>query len=309
VKGDGEIVVAGTTRNDGETPASRFALAAYRADGTLDPDFGDAGVTTTALEQDAAVYAMAVDSQGRLVAVGAVAGAPNAVSNPVAVRYRPSGELDPDFASGGVIVLPRSSDDGATRLFTDVAIGPADSLVAAGQYSLFSDFARLVGFTADGALDTEFGEDGFAFGFPALGWPGNLALLPGGPIVTSVGGYPPHEPYLLTRFTSAGLLDTDFGDDGGVVTASRSPIVLAVDEAGRIVLAGTTEAGVLLLERHTADGALDPTFGDGGVATIEPPGHEGQALPPVAIAIQADGKIVVAGASAVVRVFGDPPQG
>ncbi|WP_295823661.1 hypothetical protein, partial [uncultured Deinococcus sp.] len=104
----------------------------------------------------------------------------------------------------------------------------------------------------------------------------------------------------------AGSLDTTFGA-GGI---SRNPIGQAEDYGyaaalqpdGKLILVGSVKGptfedfGVV---RFTRDGALDPTFGTGGKVVIDFAGDRETAR---AVAVQRDGKIVVAGGT---RVPGD----
>lgn len=113
---------------------------------------------------------------------------------------------------------------------------------------------------------------------------------------------------------AGGDLDATFGGDGKVTTAlpgwsCANAVAIQVD--GKIVAAGTagaSEDGGFAVVRYLADGALDDTFGSGGVVTT-PIGTEGGAEAR-AVAMQADGKIVVGGtvdrlAFAVVRYTPD----
>ena len=103
---------------------------------------------------------------------------------------------------------------------------------------------------------------------------------------------------------SSGVLDTSFGIDGEVVTDIATS-VLSIEEAaavatqsdGKIVVVGITsdllslETNIALV-RYDADGVLDTTFGDNGQVTTDTGSISDVAT---SIAIQADGKIVVAG--------------
>ena len=83
---------------------------------------------------------------------------------------------------------------------------------------------------------------------------------------------------------------------------------MATQPDGKIVLVGSEDPGSLIVVRLLADGAFDPSFGSGGKVTTPFPGAgnfgEGRA-----VAIQPDGKIVVAGAAkgAVESDFLDRP--
>lgn len=95
-----------------------------------------------------------------------------------------------------------------------------------------------------------------------------------------------------------GELDPTFGSGGSVrIFPSEEKISLrgvAVQGDGRVVMTGadrTTNSWITV--RLLADGALDPSFGSGGVASLPfPAGSFGGGD---AVAIQPDGKIVVAG--------------
>ena len=98
----------------------------------------------------------------------------------------------------------------------------------------------------------------------------------------------------------AGSLDPSFGD-GGVVTRSlgsgEDPFIggIAVQPDGKIVVAGGSSPGDhgLLLARYLPDGLPDPSFGDGGYVETQ----VGVWAFAESIALQPDGKIVVAGGS------------
>ncbi|MEO8588429.1 MAG: hypothetical protein ABI432_03600 [Flavobacteriales bacterium] len=78
---------------------------------------------------------------------------------------------------------------------------------------------------------------------------------------------------------------------------------LALQPDGRIIGAGSSYDGTgsVLIMRFTSAGELDATFGVGGIATIPPAIDLADAL---AVAVQADGKIVVAGTNDVNGVAG-----
>jgi len=102
---------------------------------------------------------------------------------------------------------------------------------------------------------------------------------------------------------AAGQLDPSFGGDGTVVTefpSSRSGAhAVAVQADGRIVTAGFAHANDSVaadfaVTRYRPDGTLDSTFGGGGLVRTDFGGRYDEAF---AVAVQGDGKIVVAGSS------------
>ncbi|MDQ3011082.1 MAG: hypothetical protein M3X11_10330, partial [Acidobacteriota bacterium] len=81
--------------------AQNFALAGYDANGNLDADFGGDGKVTTSFGNglNGSATAIAVDSSGRVVAVGTVN------SQFALTRYKKDGSLDTTFGSGAGMVL------------------------------------------------------------------------------------------------------------------------------------------------------------------------------------------------------------
>ena len=102
----------------------------------------------------------------------------------------------------------------------------------------------------------------------------------------------------------AGMLDTSFGTNGKTITgfgADDYAEAMAVQTDGKLVVAGHANMGGatgtdFVLARYLRDGALDPSFGTGGKVSTDIAGGSDEAF---AVALQADGKIVVAGSSDV----------
>jgi uncharacterized delta-60 repeat protein len=157
--------------------------------------------------------------------------------------------------------------------------------------------------TAPGSLDTTFGAGGWmtiaGSAVPGLGNVGDAVSLPNGDIL--LGGSTG-----LARLLPSGKLDTSFGSRGSTAASGVSSVdsgaVIAVQSDGKIIYAGTTgsPSGGTEWEvaRFTANGALDPTFGHGGIVTTEvlnPPPTTITFESPNAVLIQSDGKILVLG--------------
>jgi uncharacterized delta-60 repeat protein len=155
-----------------------------------------------------------------------------------------------------------------------------------------------VALAAAGDLDNTFGGDGrvvTAFAGDATGIA--VAVQADGKIV--VAGRVAQK-FALTRYTTSGALDPTFGGDGRVVTgfagdAFASGVAIPTD--GRIVAAGRLtpfrgDGSKFALARYNTSGAPDPTFGGDGKVTT---GFDPRGASANGVAIQADGKIVVAG--------------
>lgn len=160
----------------------------------------------------------------------------------------------------------------------------------------------------NGSLDPAFGTGGkvasnIAFVAPTVAARMGMALQADGRILL-VGALK------LARFNSDGTADASFGV-GGVATVpfNGSPNDfaqgVAVQSDGRIVVVGTLSVGGatagkqdFALARFNANGTVDTGFGNGGVVTTDFDGSQDVAR---RIAIQADGKLLVAGFSTIVR--------
>ena len=120
------------------------------------------------------------------------------------------------------------------------------------------------------------------------------SLSPGPRVgISTLPGIYPTE-LLDTSFgaSGTGIVSTDFGSD------SDHPRDLAVDSNGRIVVAGYTKASatnsVFAVARYNVDGSLDTSFDGDGMVTTD---FGGQYDSGEGVAVQPDGKIVVAGTS------------
>src|SRR5262245_48048495 len=96
------------------------------------------------------------------------------------------------------------------------------------------------------------------------------------------------------------LLSAGFGRSGIVTTDLRGPVIsfataVAVQPDGKTVVAGIAENGIsrdFVLARYNANGSLDTSFGTGGKVTTD---FGALLANPPAIALQPNGKIVMAG--------------
>jgi uncharacterized delta-60 repeat protein len=105
----------------------------------------------------------------------------------------------------------------------------------------------------------------------------------------------------VARFNGDGRLDPSFGT-GGLTTVTFSSLNdfargIAVQEDGKILVAGQSANLMnpdVAMARLTTAGGLDPAFGSGGKVAVDFFGSidNGQA-----VAIQPDGKLLVAGAA------------
>jgi uncharacterized delta-60 repeat protein len=239
IQHNGKIVVAGSSDGD-------FALARYTITGTLDTDFGTAGIVTTDLGGDDVAHGIVEQEDGMLVVVGESSG------NFAVVRYDHFGDLDLNFDSDGVVL----TDMGVGNDYAHaVALQEDGKIVVAGSSGIAFALAR---YTTTGQLDVNFDGDGrvstiFLNGF-AIAY--NIAVMPDGKIVA--GGR--HANYFaVARYESSGSLDVTFGDGGRANTVGRNLIGIgygmAIQPDRKIIIVGDSESpsdfGVLRLAPPT----------------------------------------------------------
>lgn len=159
---------------------------------------------------------------------------------------------------------------------------------------------------AAGDLDTTFSTDGkqsTSFG-RTTEFAEAIAIQTDGKIVVvgSVFTNGAIADFALARYNTNGTLDTTFSTDGKQTTDFSSggddrARAVAIQSDGKIVVAGNVRVGEdpdFAVARYNSDGTLDMTFsGDGRQTTGFFSGSRDEAQ---AIAIQADGRIVLAGA-------------
>ena len=286
---DGKIVVAGSA---GDVAA--FAVLRYTPSGALDTSFDTDGIQTETFGTDAsAAFDVAVTSAG-IVVVGGT-GAEDATDFALA-RYTSAGALDPTFSADGKVTTPFNLNQPNVALA--LAVQPDGKLVVAGGTGVGadpSDFA-VARYTTAGDLDNTFGGVGIVSTKLGAGSDAAVAvaLTADGKIVA--GGSSGSGDSALVRYTPGGGLDTSFDADGKVTTDWGSDSLItgvAVQPDGRIVTSGLDLAatGDFLVGRYNTDGSLDQRFdGDGKVRSNF--GGDTQAI---ALALQPDGKILVAG--------------
>ena len=222
---------------------------------------------------------MALQPDGKVVAVGQVFHPPGGASDFAVTRYISTGVLDATFGSGGVVTTDfgtRNDIAGSVAIQTDGKI-VVSGLSFVGTDRSTEDFA-LARYGPDGGLDPTFGVGGMIltdFGGESDSALGGVAIQPNGKIVT--GGTVNSDAsgtiadFGLARYDADGGLDQAFGEGGTVVTniddhhAYADSMVLQPD--GKIVLGGGSADG-LALARYRTDGSLDPAFGTVGSSPI-----------------------------------------
>lgn len=258
--------IAKPALKSGKSPQSKAHAKGKKkggAAGALDRGFGTGGKVTVAFPAEnsgstAPKYELPFEFTPGHLQMAKSPGGEVVVAGPTKiVRYLPSGKPDPTFGRNGTVAVPRP---GAVFVLASVAVDSEGRVVLAGQSRplpsnsapdpLLSS-ATVMRFNVNGTPDTSFGTDGIVvsnFGIHA-------PTAPGGPYLGS----------------SVGIRDV-------VIDAENRPVL-----SGAYVKAVGTGHGsaatVGFVARLTEAGALDTSFGEGGLRPIDSLEALGQILP------------------------------
>ena len=288
IDGGGRIYVAGYA-NRGLN--NDFAVARYNPDGSLDGSFGTAGVAVNSFNGNDQAFAMTLQPDGKVLLAGMI-------SNDFGIaRYTESGALDATFGTGGFV---RTSIGASLDAATCIAVG-ADARITVGGYVQFSanfDFcaARL---NPDGSLDTSLNGTGRVTTsiLNTVDQPTSIVLYDDGKFALAGrnGGN-----VMIIRYNAIGSRDSTFGSSGianiDLGGSNDTANAMLPTSDGKLLLTGVVgnadASRDFAVFRVTANGALDSTFGTGGLSRTDFAGDIDQAF---GMAMGPDGKLVVAG--------------
>ena len=220
VQPDGKILAAGYAQN-GDFRNVPVVLR-FSDTGVLDNSFGTDGVAgVTVTESDNDFSALAVQSDGKIVAAGHISNGLSWFSLLIA-RFDENGIADPGYGTSGVVNLNLNNVDDE---FYDIQLTETDEAVLAGFTVTQGDYfyhmllmkfdvngQPVVGFGAGGVVTA--GEVPYSFGDA-------MALQTDGKILVtgSTGDLAPsNNDWALWRFNKDGSPDVDFGTNGLVTT-------------------------------------------------------------------------------------------
>lgn len=284
---DGKLIAVGSSGNG-------FAVRRYNADGAADSTFPTRifGLTSRTMT----AQAVAAQPDGKIIVGGFFQDQGSSKWNMQLARLTADGKLDAAFGMDGWVSLVPTS--GSYNEVWDLEVLPDGKILIGGSIShptTYNDFA-VARLDVSGVLDPSFGSGGYATtSFSNAGDRGyDLAVQPDGKILLagSSSGGNANSNFAVVRWTANGELDSTFGSGGKVTTdipgTSESAGSVAVQPDGKIVVAGANGDRTILV-RYTSTGALDATFGAGGVVTK----GSGGVIP--SLIVQGDGTIVVGG--------------
>jgi uncharacterized delta-60 repeat protein len=301
LQADGKIVVAGTTNG-----VSDFMLARYNTDGSLDPSFGNGGITITDIgSTNDYLNAIVITTDNKIIVGGSTL--VNGQGQFVLAKYTAAGIPDNAFGNHGIIT---TSFDFSSSI-SSLALQADDKIVATGSVYTNDggDFA-LARYNADGSPDLSFNSAGKTisnFGF--LDVPSSVVVNSNGKIY--VGGSSADISgflhFRIARYDEGGSLDPSFNGGTGSIfpgfgDSYDNLTSIRLDSDGKIVAAGYTNLSMtsndIEVIRVNSDGTIDNNFGTSGngLVTADIASGEDQCN---FLVIQADGKILTGGSNAI----------
>lgn len=313
-----------------------LAFSGYTTAQTFTPDagFGNNGAAIRYEEQRSSeAFALALQSDGKLLAAGLeYARDGQLYYESFITRFLPDGSLDPGFGNGGNVRIITGNKNAASA----VAVQPDGKILVAANETIMEQNGGgvtiksrpfVARFKADGSLDSTFAANGFQFlgvlnGYldkelAAIGLLSDGRIIAGGSVATGADVM-----MILVALHPDGTYDTGFGSSGLAAFTAESGrpsllFSLAIQPDNKIVFAGYSgDAGPgvypdsrMAVLRVDDAGTPDAAFGTQGIVITQVSGSANPLDMARCLALQPDGKIVVAGQSgnglALVRYLAD----
>lgn len=292
IQPDGKIVVAGSTLTGSYY---QLAIARFNTDGSLDNSFSGDGLFATNNNSNIFCDAVTLDESGNIIAAGASGTFAND-NHITVVRVQSNGTLDTGFGNNGMQIANIGSQSSALS----VIVQSDGKIVAAGRADdgVYNDIA-IARFLPNGTLDPSFDGDGRrSFSLDAYDdYSTCLLQLPNGKLL--LGGVSNTE-FALVQLNANGSNNTAFSGDGIVRSDMNDSFDeihdIALDPDGNIIAVGHSGYNIydISVLRYLPNGNLDNLFSLDGKTTIDYTGSYDYGY---ALAIQQDGKIVIAGST------------
>jgi uncharacterized delta-60 repeat protein len=284
---DGKIVGLGFANN-------KLTLVRYQTNGTLDTLFGHQGIVLTNFTSNFfSPYDIVLQTDGKIIILAANS------STMMLARYTTNGILDTSFGVNGIADINEILTSGP--YCSSMELLPDGKIIVTGSISFHTIF--IIKYNSNRDLDTTFGTNGYTTtSLPTDSYiissedlciqtDGNILLAVS---LTNTSGY---EDFSIFKYTSNGILDTDFGNEGfvktdiGGIMVTDTPSTIKLQPNGKILLSGTSNLSFVVV-RYNSDGSLDTTFNSTGIATTNVGGAYRMCSH---MLIEPDGKIILAG--------------
>ncbi|HJU39421.1 MAG TPA: hypothetical protein VJ724_07585 [Tahibacter sp.] len=282
---DGKLWLVGRMKSPG---AYRLSLYRVQANGYPDVDFGDLGLRTVVGPcTDFSVGDATRDAQDRLLV------AINNCADFIVYRFLPNGDLDANFAAGGVLTVPFDQGGDNQDLSQKIATTPDGDIVVAGTVTTAATTRLgIARYTSAGLPKPGFGANGkvqltFEWSVPEIFGVNGLHVAADGRIVvagaiTESAQAVSDKKQFVVRLLAGGGMDPSFGNVSPGLSkinlkaplgVTQSPWTYAslLEPDGSVIQVGKVQSnqvgsdGDVFLLRWRPDGQLDTGIGPNGV--------------------------------------------
>ena len=305
LQADGKIILGGFSINNLH---HNMTFVRYLPDGTLDNTFGNGGIKVLLFGgSEDYLKDLVIQADGKIIAVGYTTYTNSTNTQITVTRLNTDGSLDNSFNANGMTLINFGD---SVNAYGESVVLQDDGKIIVGGYVEFTDQDLKVNgaicrLTSSGVLDNTFGVNGIITHNILSQWNymnqvviQNEKIILGG---TSIRADDFVRFISLCRYNPDGSLDTGFGTSGiasleiGEGLSGGSSLGMCLTEDGKIVCASYIIVGWLEYDlavwRFQSNGFPDNSFGYYGMVTTAMEGNSKA----YAVAVQADGKIVVAG--------------
>ncbi|MFZ1798671.1 MAG: T9SS type A sorting domain-containing protein, partial [Chitinophagaceae bacterium] len=264
--------------------------------GSLDPSFGNNGIVYNDKHDP---YGYALQADGKILVAG---------YDFIIDRYNEDGSVDAGFGNNGTVKIPVTRGGS----FNDVVYLSDGKFLASGsiQSENYTHFnIIIVKCLPNGNVDSSFGVNGLILNDYGVNFYNESTFVqPDGKIVITGerrANVNDLKKTFVIRYNADGTLDNSFGIEGTVITAYNREVTslqIVIQPDGKILTSGTygylNDLPNFMATRYMADGQIDESFGENGIAFsgyfgVNPQGIWHTRLQDMAL--QPDNKILVAG--------------
>lgn len=246
LQSNGKILLAGTSNNGSNTD---FTVVRFKTNGEVDSTFGYQGAAVTPIGTgNDNCYSMAVQNDDKIILAGDVQNGNNYEFT--VARYDSDGTLDASFGTGGITTHALGTNDNDFG-YSVLVQQPGNKIIIGGSsnHNGSNDFAMLR-FDSTGALDNTFGNAGVVL----IDYSGNssddnarkILLQPDGKILLAGSTNSLGSRFALLRFSSNGVIDNTFGNNGktsvSILSSQHTCYSAAIDINNKILLGGLVSA-------------------------------------------------------------------
>ena len=266
VQSNGKIYLGGISN-------SSFAVVKLNSNGTEDITFGNStsGASSYAIGNLPITVSFAYpQSDNKVVVAGTYTdGGRNDI---FVARLNSDGRLDTSFGASGVTTTAINTNN---NIVSGVLVQNDNKIIVIGATNNGTKNVDIImRYNGDGTLDTSFGTNGITKTSIGLGnnISDNIKVLSDGSYIV-LGGAKNNTNWdiTLTKYTSGGLLDANFGNGNGYVIlnlgGNETSNYIDIAQDGKILILGawtdqsTFQNLSILMAQFNSDGTLDTSFG------------------------------------------------